>query len=137
MHKSTQLWGRLSSEIFGSQTHEEFYRARLQADRDRMLVCKGLSHEMLRGFPGGHFDLIYVDAGHDYTSVANDAAISALKVKPHGVIVFNDYTMVDFVAAIPYGVVPAVNELIRAGGWKVIGFALQHHMYCDIALRRM
>jgi len=136
MHKSPQNWGRLSTEIFGSLTHEEFYRARLQASQDRVLICRGFSHEMLRGFPDGHFDLVYVDAGHDYASVANDAAISALKLKPHGVLLFNDYTMFD-VDAMPYGVVPAVNELVRAGGWKVIGFALEHHLYCDIALRKI
>jgi hypothetical protein len=137
MHNGAQHEGRACAEIFGSSTHEEFYRARLQASRDRVLICRGLSHEMLRGFPDEHFDLIYIDAGHDYASVAGDGSIAAAKIKPHGVMVFNDYVLFQAPDAEPYGVVPAVNELVRAGGWKVVGFALQHHLFCDIALRKI
>ena len=38
-------------------------------------------------------------------------------------------------ATTAYGVVPAVNELVVSEGWQVVGFALQQHMFCDIALR--
>lgn len=36
----------------------------------------------------------------------------------------------------PYGVVQAVNELIVAEDWRVVGYALNPHLYCDIAIRR-
>jgi hypothetical protein len=26
--------------------------------------------------------------------------------------------------------------LVRATDWRIVGFALQRHMFCDIALRR-
>lgn len=65
-----------------------------------------------------------------------DAVLAAKKIKHEGVIVFNDYTMFDHISGAAYGVVPAVNELITLGGWRVVGFALQQHMFCHIAIRR-
>ena len=53
-----------------------------------------------------------------------------------GLLVFNDYIMVDHHYGTPYGVVRAVNELVTASDWKVVGFALQQQMFCDIALCR-
>ncbi|MCM2511256.1 hypothetical protein ACVCIC_04940 [Burkholderia glumae] len=35
-----------------------------------------------------------------------------------------------------YGIVPVVNEMVVNQGWKVIGFALQKDMFCDIAIQR-
>jgi hypothetical protein len=35
-----------------------------------------------------------------------------------------------------YGIVPVVNKMVVNQGWKVLGFALQKHMFCDIALVR-
>jgi hypothetical protein len=37
----------------------------------------------------------------------------------------------------PYGVVPAVNELVAKSGWRVVGFALQPCIFCDVAIRRV
>ena len=84
----------------------------------------------------GAFDLVYVDAGHEYDEVRRDGAVAARKLTPGGVLIFNDYIMVDHHYGTPYGVVRAVNELVTASDWKVVGFALQQQMFCDIALCR-
>lgn len=81
------------------------------------------------------FDLIYVDADHTYEGAKRDIAQATKKLQPDGVLVFNDYELADH-AGNPYGVVPAVNELLANGGWQIIGFALENWMYCDIALGR-
>jgi hypothetical protein len=44
--------------------------------------------------------------------------------------------MADHIQNSPYGVVQVVNELVTSSNWRVIGFALQQHMFCDIALKR-
>jgi hypothetical protein len=36
----------------------------------------------------------------------------------------------------PCGVVPTLNELIVTQGWRVVGFALHHAMFCVIVLSR-
>jgi hypothetical protein len=134
MHKYPEHWGRSSIEIFGDATHEEFYRARFRNEGDRMVIRSGLSHTMLAEFSNQTFDLIYLDAGHDYANVARDICLSADKIKPNGFVIVNDYTMFDQFLNEPYGVVPAVNEAVNAGGWLVVGFALDKQMFCDIAL---
>jgi hypothetical protein len=81
-------------------------------------------------------DLIYIDAGHDIESVKRDMQEAVQKIKRDGTLIFNDYIMHDHITGSPYGVVPVVNDLVAQHGWKVVGFALQHHLFCDIALRR-
>ncbi|SFN07108.1 class I SAM-dependent methyltransferase [Variovorax sp. OV329] len=134
MHEFPQHWGIPTEQLLKGMTHEQFYRHRFQARN--ILVEAGWSHEALPRLPDDAFDFIYVDAGHDYEAVRKDAEVANRKLKANGVIVFNDYTCYDHLANVPYGVVDAVNEMVCAGGWKVIGFALQDSMFCDIALRR-
>jgi hypothetical protein len=81
-------------------------------------------------------DLIYIDANHDYEPVRRETELAVRKIKDDGIIVFNDYIMYDHWARIPYGVVQAVNELLVGGEWYVAGFALNHSMFCDIAVAR-
>lgn len=136
MHRSPSHWGRKSKEIFGSLTHEEFYRRRMAPYGDRVVLERGWSHEMLARYPDRHFDLIYLDAEHVFENVRKDAERAARKIKPGGLVVFNDYTLYDPFLKVRYGVVEAVNQMVTAGGWKVVGFALEHNMFCDIAIRR-
>ena len=35
-----------------------------------------------------------------------------------------------------YGIVPVVNDLAVNHGWDVVGFAINHALYADIALQR-
>lgn len=132
LHKLATLWGKTTADIFGRETHREFYERRFPA----AVIEEGSSHVTLARYPDRHFDLIYIDARHDYASVKQDAEIAACKLKADGVLVFNDYTMFDHLMGVPYGVVQAVNELIVSDGWKIIGFALQRDMFCDIAISR-
>jgi len=53
-----------------------------------------------------------------------------------GTLIFNDYVMYDHLQRVEYGVVQAVNQLVIDGDWRVVGFALNHNMFCDIAIRR-
>jgi len=128
-------WGQ-STASFGEQTHLEYYRKRFENYGSRVRIHVARSHEALAGYLDESFDLIYIDALHDYENVRRDANLAARKLKGSGVIVFNDYTMFDPLTDAPYGVVPAVNELVLEGGWRIVGFALQQHMFCDIAIRR-
>ena len=44
--------------------------------------------------------------------------------------------MPDPFSDVEYGVAQAVNELLDAGGWRVLGFALDRRKFCDMALAR-
>jgi hypothetical protein len=101
-----------------------------------MVIEEGESHARLAAYPAEFFDILYIDADHRYEGVVRDAAVGEALVKPNGLLVFNDYMMCDHLGEAPYGVIPAVHELIAKSDWQVVGFSLQPQMYCDIALQR-
>ena len=104
-----------------------------------LTLHQGDSVEVLRQFPDEHFDWIYIDGDHSYNGVSRDADVAVRKIKPPGLLFFNDYTMGDHNVPegfFPYGVIPVVNDLCLHRGFEMIGFAFHHEMYCDVAIRR-
>jgi hypothetical protein len=134
LHELTELWGRPTKDIFKGRTHVQFYRERFASGPVRVL--EGDSAAALESLPDESVDLVYIDGDHSYEGVKADTAQAVRKVRPEGVIIFNDYIMYDHLQGGSYGVVPAVNELLAQSDWKIVGFALQHLMFCDIALQR-
>ena len=135
MHEDPVAWGVPTAVLFDGMSHLDFYKHKFAGYGSRIVIEVGPSHQALAKYPDKSFDLIYVDAAHDYENVKRDAELSAQKLKDGGIIVFNDYIMYDHILGAPYGVVQAVNELVVSQGWQVWGFALQQHMFCDIAIR--
>jgi hypothetical protein len=136
LHNEKQLYGQSAADIFKGKTHLEFYRAEMQSAGCEVVTHEGPSQQTLADVPGHFFDMIYVDGEHTYENVKADAVLAEQRVKPDGILVFNDYVVHDPFQKADYGVVPVVNELVALRSWKVIGFALQKHLFCDIALAR-
>jgi hypothetical protein len=136
MHHMPVAWGIPTAVLFNGMTHLDFYRKKFAAWGEQVVIEEGWSHDMLTKQPDNSFDLLYIDASHDYDNVKRDGSLGLQKLKNTGVLVFNDYIMYDHVADAPYGVVQAVNELVIDNDLQVIGFSLQRHMFCDIAVRR-
>lgn len=134
LHKLDYLWGRPTYEIFNGRTHRQQYEDRFSGHPE-VIIAEGPSRETLAQYPDQYFDLLYVDADHSYEAVRRDADLAARKIKTTGIVVFNDYIMWDHVTDSAYGVVPVVNALIVNDGWQVIAFALEHQLFCDIAIR--
>ena len=74
------------------------------------MIKKGYSNRMLEEFADQCFDMIYIDAAHDYQSVMRDLAVANRKLKPSGYIVLNDYTIVDPLLLQHYDIVRAAHE---------------------------
>lgn len=136
MHTVPVIWGKPSAERFQGMTHREFYERRFSQCGKQVRCEEGDSGEVLSRYPDRTFDMIYVDAGHDYESVKRDADLSKQKIKPEGILIFNDYIRYSHLDNCYYGIIPVVNDLVVNQGFEVIGFALQWGMYCDIAIRR-
>jgi hypothetical protein len=134
LHELGELWGRPTREIFHGKTHAEFFQNRFSSQSVR--VMEGDSVAALASLPDQSLDLIYIDGDHSYEGVKADTDQAIRKVKPDGLLIFNDYIMYDHLQNGAYGVVQAVNELVDETDWRIIGFALQHRMFCDIALQR-
>ena len=133
LHEDAMLWGKPTAEVLDGKTHANFYRDSMG---DSVIIHEGPSAETLKRLEDASLDLAYIDAEHTYNEVLRDAGQCARAVKTEGILVFNDYIMHDPFVRADYGIVPVVNEMVVNQGWRVIGFALQKHMFCDIAITR-
>ena len=136
LHTLDSLWGKPPGEVFGTQTHSEYYEACMHQFREKVHLLSGDGADALHSLHDGSVDLIYIDGSHHYADVKRDAKAAVAKIKDDGIIIFNDYVLFDIFAGTAYGIVPVVNDLVVNGGWKIIGFALQQNMFCDIAIQR-
>lgn len=102
----------------------------------RVRLHAGDSSRNLASCEDEYFDWIYIDGDHSYRGIKKDIQQAVKKVKPDGLLVFNDYTCWSPMEAIPYGTVTAVNELINSDGWEMVAIALTSHGYWDVALKR-
>ena len=116
-------------------TFERFMHE-LFGDTDPVVHHQGLSWEVLATFDDESFDWIYIDASHTYKDVSRDIVAAVTKLKPGGLLLFNDYTAWSPVEVAPYGVLRAVNELLQGEEWTVMGLGLHGLGYHDICLRR-
>jgi len=136
-HMYPTIWGKSSAEIFKGMTHLEYYKRRLSICKVEPVCETGDSWDCLARWPDESFELIYVDAGHDYESVKKDTQVAQQKIKSSGILIFNDYIKYSHFDDSFYGIIPAVNNLVANNRFEVVGFALQPDMYCDIAVRKL
>ena len=138
-------YGDFSEEILSRTQPQELHLIDLEqrwadrfADRsEHVKIHLGDSGDMLATFPDHYFDWIYIDADHSYEMVKRDTEVAKQKIKPGGLLVFNDYTVYDAFLAIPYGVPKTVHELCREENWEMTHLALQPTGFFDVVLRRI
>lgn len=102
----------------------------------RVVLHEGDSSEELSKMSDDYFDWTYVDANHSYEGVARDIEQAKKKIRFDGFLVFNDYTMWDYLTMLPYGVVQNVNDLCRSEGFEITHFAFNTYGYQDVAIAR-
>jgi hypothetical protein len=136
LHEVESIWGIPSHVYLQGMAHLDFYKRRLAPWGSRVVAEVGLAHIGLARYPDKTFDLIYLDAASEYEEVRLEADAAKTKVKDDGYLIFNMYKMYDHLLGEPYGVVPVVNSLVVEEGWRVVGFALEKHLFCSIALQR-
>jgi len=139
LHEDEAVWDRPSAEVFGGLSHRSYYERRFDTliSAGRVRVFEGDGAEQISLQPNFSYDVIYIDADHSYEAVSRDADAAERKLKKDGILVFNDYTMMDHWNNSPYGVVPVVNDFCINRGWKIVYLALNPQMFCDIAIRRV
>lgn len=98
-------------------------------DKGILKMKQGLSWEVLASFPDNYFDYIYLDAAHDYASVKKDITQIIKKIKPGGMIQFNDYYL-----KCP-GVIAAANEMIKETCSKILYYCIYPDGNADIVVQ--
>lgn len=118
---------------------KNFRRARFEAaiGAGQIHLHEGDSAGSIGRFADGYFDWIYIDADHSYEGVKRDIGAAKSKIKPGGLLVFNDYIFWSHRELEGYGVVQAVNEFCLAEDWEMVFVALHPEMYQDVVLRKM
>lgn len=138
----TEYAHRRPRDILGMRSHKGFIEHKFASEiaAGRFELFEGDSAYNLMKQPDHTYDLIYIDGDHRIAGVTKDVGAARLKVKPGGVLVFNDYSLWDCTREgeppATYGVVQCVNHLCVQHGWRMVGFALQRMMFCDVALVR-
>lgn len=124
---------------FKKKEHERFIHERFDDEirQGRVKVKKGYSWNVLGSYPKNTFDIIYIDAAHDYESVKQDLEQSSRVIKEDGYIVMNDYIMYDHLAKSKYGVVQATNEFCVQHDWGFLYFAFHPNLFCDVVLTKI
>lgn len=134
LHKLPSVWGQPSDDVFRGQTHRVFYEQLLKDSECRIAIHEGDSRESLDLQEDSTYDFLYVDGDHSYEFALADGRNSVRIARHGGIVVFNDYVLLDHNGN-EYGVVQAVNKILSENPlFKVVGFALQKRMYCDIAI---
>ena len=103
----------------------------------RVFIHNGDSSTVMQEIFGDNFfDVIYIDADHSYDGVSKDIRAAQRKIKPGGLLAFNDYMNWSPLESREYGVMRAVNELIVSAIWPVVFFAFHNLGYHDIVVQR-
>ena len=59
--------------------------------KDKIVIHRGYSHQLLQTFEDDMFDIIYIDGNHEPEYVLEDAVLSFRKLKKDGIMIFDDY----------------------------------------------
>ena len=102
----------------------------------KVFLHEGDSSSLLNQMPDEYFDWIYIDADHSYSGVVKDVEVAKFKIKPNGLLVFNDYMIYSPIEDMQYGVNRAVNDLCLNENFEMVYFAFNVAGYHDVCLRR-
>jgi hypothetical protein len=100
-------------------------------------IHEGDSSTELARFDDGYFDWIYIDADHSFEGASRDVAVAKRKIKPDGILAFDDYILWSHVEFMPYGVAQVVNRLCVEEDWEIVFLCLESTFYFKVALRRI
>ena len=70
---------------------DSVYQKVLEKFKGRAIVHRGTSQAVIRTFPDGYFDWVYVDGNHAEDFVRADLEMAVAKVKKGGTIAGDDY----------------------------------------------
>lgn len=97
-------------------------------------IIKSVTHLAAERYEDAFFDLIYVDAGHPYTSVLYDLFGWQAKLKPDGFFVLNDCASSPETRSQNAGVLEAASTFVKATAFRPI--ALSSDVGADLVLSR-
>lgn len=101
----------------------------------RVVLHRGYSWDMLKTLPDHSLDWVYIDAAHDYSSVARDLEVTRQKVKSDGIIAGHDYVRWGSFG-FRCGVVEAVNEFCIKYDYELLYLTIESNNNASFAIRK-
>ena len=89
-HQVENWNGLTGHQLFDGLTQRQYYEREMAPYLDIIRIVEGNSQETLRSYTDGSFDLVYVDAAHEYDAVKADAEYAVEMTAKSGFLVFND-----------------------------------------------
>jgi hypothetical protein len=108
--------GRLSASVAYETAVK---RIKSHAGTSKTEVRVECSAEFYESIPDGHFDWVYVDAGHTYDGMVSELAALRSKMKSGGIISGDDWT--EDPTHYHHGIAKAVSEAVDSGEFERIG----------------
>ena len=129
--------GKIHWEHFGDDpnaTQEENYqyvKSRFE-HLSHVKVVRSNSIDGMKGFADHYFDVMYIDANHQYEYILRDLMEARKKLKPGGILLLNDFYEGPGGAEQNLGVMGAANTFVKRYGFHYL--AMTHGAYCDVAM---
>lgn len=129
--------GKVHWQHFGDDpnaTQEQNYqyvKARF-ANVANVKIIRANSFEGISRLPDHHFDVMYIDANHQYDYVLRDMMEAKKKLKNGGIILMNDFYEGPGGAEQNLGVMAAVNTFVKRYSFHYV--AMSYSSFADVAL---
>ncbi len=104
-----------------------------QVNSGQVVLCQGYSTTIMKEFPTGSLDWVYIDSDHTYSTTAEELSLAEQVVKRDGKILGHDFCTASAGMGVVYGVVQAVNEFCVSRNWQFDYVALDpegHFTFC-------
>ena len=129
--------GKIHWEHFGDDpnaTQEQNFQHVTErfANAANVKIIRANSIEGIQSFPDNHFDVMYVDANHQYEYVLRDMMEARKKLKSGGIMLMNDFYEGPGGAEQNLGVMGAVNTFVKRHDFHYV--AMTYGSFADVAL---
>lgn len=129
--------GKIHWEHFGDdpngvqEKNYEYVKGRF-AGIPAVKVIRAMSVEAIQMLPDRHFDVMYIDANHQYEYVLRDMMEARNKLKLGGLMLMNDFYEGPGGAEQNLGVIGAVNAFVKRHDFHYV--AMTYGSFADVAL---
>ena len=125
-------WDHFGDDPKATQEKNYQYVVSRFSTNTNVKILRGKSSTLIKTLPDTYFDLMYVDANHQYEAVLRDMIDAKSKLKPGAIMMMNDFYEGPGGAEQNLGVMGAVNTFVKRYNFHYI--AMSHGSYADVML---
>jgi hypothetical protein len=125
-------WQHFGDDPNATQEHNYQHVKSRFAQARQVKIVRANSIEGIQSLPDNHFDVMYIDANHQYEYVLRDMMEARKKLKRGGVIQMNDFYEGPGGAEQNLGVMGAVNTFVKRYDFHYI--AMSYGSYADLTI---